>query len=84
MDDPVDGMVIAETGKYLNCFGQVLCCQFEVVHQHEVLGVVAVADCVEYVIFTHLFLANLYCFLEILEEFFLACACVDLCDLFVD
>ena len=84
VDDPVDGMIITETGKYLNCFCQVLGCQFEVVHQHEVLGIVAVTNCVENVVLAHLFLPDLYCFLEVLEEFFLTCACVDLCNLFID
>lgn len=56
VDNPVNWMVVTETGKYLNCFTEVLSCRFELIKQHKILSKIAITDSIVYVILSHLFL----------------------------
>ena len=84
MNDPVYGMVIAQTGEYLYSFCHILTRRLKIIEKHEVFGIIAIAHSVVDVVLPHLLLSQRYGFLEKLQELFLTCACIYLSYLLID
>lgn len=47
MDDPIDGVVVAEAREDLHCMGEILLSRFSLVYHQKVFGIVTIAHSIE-------------------------------------